>query len=140
MREKKKTKIWKMMMIYQGMKTKINKKQRKKPNLLNSKGQLKKVIKKKKDIKIEIFVPTKPPKKKKKAKKVAQPKDETPKDINYLLDVLFAFVGVSSKGDNNEAQDHVVVATLQLLRESCNHSRLSAGTITTMPGTTNYHQ
>jgi hypothetical protein len=57
----------------------------------------------KKDIKIEIFVPSKPPKKKKKAKKATQPKDETPKDINYLLDVLFAFVGVSSKGENNEA-------------------------------------
>lgn len=57
----------------------------------------------KKDIKIEIFVPTKPAKKKKKAKKLVQPKDETPKDINYLLDVLFAFVGVSTKGENNEA-------------------------------------
>lgn len=59
--------------------------------------------KEKKDIKIEIFVPSKPAKKKKKAKKVAAPKYETPKDINYLLDVLFAFVGISSKGENNEA-------------------------------------
>jgi len=57
----------------------------------------------KKDVKIEIFVPTKPAKKKKKSKKVASQKDETPKDINYLLDVLFAFVGISSKGENNEA-------------------------------------
>ena len=48
-------------------------------------------------------MPTKPDKKKKKTKKPTPPKDETPKDINYLLDVLFAFVGISSKGDNNEA-------------------------------------
>ena len=58
------------MMIYQEMKMKINKKQRKKPNLLNSKGWLKKVIKKKKTSKSKYLCPPNLLKKRRKLKKL----------------------------------------------------------------------
>lgn len=69
---------------------------------------------------------------KKKKKQVEEPEKEI--DPNALLDVLFAFIGLSSKSNPSEVLQ--TQYSMGMFEQQCHNSRQTAGTITRLPGAT----
>ena len=90
------------------------------------------------NVSVKIYTKKGENKKKKKGKKSKKKKNEEPpppNNPNSLLDVLFAFIGVSSQ--NNPSQVLESQYKLGLFEEQCLVSRQTAGTTSTAPGETN---
>lgn len=95
------------------------------------------------NVKVKIVIPKKGKKKKgKKSKakaKAEKEKKQKIKDTSYLMDMLFSFIGVSSK-DSAGANISQVQDRLNLSAQSCQKSRQTAGTTDKLPGSTDHHK